>query len=97
MLTGALTLSLVPCERWPAQGLPGSVLETAEQCQVEQQKATFPQHRCPQLPAASMQRDESAYESGICVCPSVNTQDLSKRLSWEKDTQAFSPTKTFHY
>lgn len=81
----------------PAQGLPGSVPATAKERQAEQQKTTFPWCQCPQLPTASMQGDKSAYEGGICIRPSANTQDLSKRLSWEKDTQAFSLTKTFPY
>lgn len=82
--TGQRRVSLAVCWR---------LLRNARQ---NSKKPRFQRHQCLQLPTASMQRDKSAYEGGICIHPSENTQDLSKRLSRE-NTQAFFLTKTFPY
>lgn len=75
MPASAPMLSQGPHERWPVQSLPGRVPATAEECQVELQKATFPQHQCPQLPTTSTQRDKSACEGGY-----VSVQVWTHRL-----------------
>lgn len=46
-------------ECWPEQvSLVACWRLLRNECQVQQQKATFPQHQCPQLPTTSMQRDK---------------------------------------
>lgn len=49
-------------------------------------RATFLQHGYAELPTTSVQRQKSAYEGGICVCPAVSTLDLTKAYSEDKDT-----------
>lgn len=76
----ATSVSL-PAARKPTHALAGCC---ASACRAEQQKATFSRHRYPQLPTASTRREKSACEGGICICPCVNTHDLSQRLTREK-------------
>lgn len=73
----------------PAPGLP-------KEHWAQQQKAPFSWH---QLPTVSVQREKSAYEGRICICASVNTQDLCQRPTREKTRtlEQFPPTKTFPY
>lgn len=78
MPTSEPTLFAGRCARACRRGV------SAEERRAERRKTVFSGHRYLRLPAASVQREKSAYEGGICSCPSVNTQDLSQRLSWEK-------------